>query len=929
MENIIYLQGKDYHEDKEKIGGAFLEKNPISAPVFVYVDQNTELHSYIEYLHDECELSNKILSQLKICKEMELAGNVTLADPGNTWRPSDMGTLLGLLRPGTSYHLVIENNDRVLLANIIQQLIYIDYPIIEIDFKLRKEYKDAYKTQRFMKYVDELSRTANDAVSQMKELQIDSNAPNHEELQAELEKAIKCYEEICSQIDKARNLEMKVAVAASKKTGKSVIANCMFGMQLAPTSLELATPNSCIYKKSADNQFHLEYEDQMLDFPTAAELFKRIQAEFKKAQDNKADGYAIPDMVIHYVSNGNNFESFTVYDTPGPDASGTTHYESAEKAINLCDVAIFGIDYSKYLIPSEKEYLDRIKKIFTEKQKFHTLVFALNKMDLALQDDGTKSRVKSIDFIRCRLREIDPQYGDCVIFATSAQDYFYTLELQNSDREELSSLFEDGANWYLDLRRVSDDLELDNSKEAEKLGKTLSNLDGEVSRLHRQLGYRNINHETIQTYSGIPQLLNYVSYIAQSKAREEIVNNITFTIDKQCKELGVQISKIDNVKSLMNKTQGEIEKITTILADYKQKVEETLASYMTAEDAEYLDSDGLLAGQAVKYMRQENRDYPIELSDLLQKMRKDIGSISDREIQKELWARVSSEQKKRIRKVQGQVIEKQDMAQNKLSLELTQAEMQGILRNYITELVDSRTKNEQTNIEKIKSDLEKIVDDRLSQVSAFTEDCRQALDKNDCSLLLPELPEFNAAISQIDSISQPIYASISFRGKLGDIYRPLGDAEQAIDNVFDFVSDLIDGFGFDAFHNLIKKEVQIKTLSEAELDKVVDAMYKPFTDGLDDANVYDIISQALESLQNGVQVAEDKILGEFQKINRDCISTISEFQKGIDDRDRYKEQLDDLQRMENLIAQIQAATKKADSQDIDRFFDIWERVLEG
>ena len=45
-------------------------------------------------------------------------------------------------------------------------------------------------------------------------------------------------------------VELKFAVAASKKAGKSVIVNCFLGEEIAPTSTELATPNNCFYKKS-------------------------------------------------------------------------------------------------------------------------------------------------------------------------------------------------------------------------------------------------------------------------------------------------------------------------------------------------------------------------------------------------------------------------------------------------------------------------------------------------------------------------------------------------------------------------------------------------------------------------------------------------------------------------------------------------------
>ena len=82
------------------------------------------------------------------------------------------------------------------------------------------------------------------------------------------------------------------------------------------------------------------------DFDTAEQLYERISREFKTAQYDIEKGFASDDMEISYVSNGNNFESYTIYDTPGPDLAGAEHSHSAKRALNECDVATFAIDYN-------------------------------------------------------------------------------------------------------------------------------------------------------------------------------------------------------------------------------------------------------------------------------------------------------------------------------------------------------------------------------------------------------------------------------------------------------------------------------------------------------------------------------------------------------------------------------------------------------
>ena len=98
---------------------------------------------------------------------------------------------------------------------------------------------------------------------------------------------------------------MKFAVAASKKAGKSVIVNCFLGEQIAPTSTELATPNNCFYKKSPDNMYHLQLEGgEQQDFDTRGKIYNVINEHFRTAQNDKEDGFALPDIAYRICDRG-------------------------------------------------------------------------------------------------------------------------------------------------------------------------------------------------------------------------------------------------------------------------------------------------------------------------------------------------------------------------------------------------------------------------------------------------------------------------------------------------------------------------------------------------------------------------------------------------------------------------------------------------
>lgn len=894
MNKLIKLFGTNYIEDK-----AIIENSIKENPIYIFDNRDTPLYAYIDYLYFECGMKNKMINRFKVCEYIQFGENVTLlTEKGQEiCKPKNIEELLEQLQIDSQYRIVIENDNRTLLANIIQQLIYIDYPITEINFNLRREYKDAAKTKRFMQSIGKLYDSAKDAVRDLNQITVDENADNKEELVGSLTKAVKVFEKILEQIEKAKDVEMKVAIAASKKTGKSVIANCMFGMELAPTSLELATPNSCVYKKSQDDKYHLTYKGHTEDFFKPDALFKRIQVEFKKAQADVNNHFTIPDMEISYVSNKNNFEAYTVYDTPGPDATGTNHKESAIKAINLCDVAIFAIDYSKYLTKDEEEYLKQIKTLFETKHKFHTLVFVINKMDLALNDKEAKSRIKSIDFIRKRLCDIDEHYKDCVIFATSAQDYFYSLELlQAAHEDKKCSVFLDSkTNLYTELRGIKEELE-EEEFQNEELINVLSNLDAEVGKIKSQLGYKSVTIQTLQNYSGVPQLMNYVSYIAKNKAREEIVNSLTYTIDEQYKSLQVVINKIANIEAIMGRTQKDISQISKIINNYSEEIKLILNDNLTQDDRLLLKKNGWLDAQINK---NHNNDSTIKLSEILQTLSED-SKTKESEFQKEIWEQIENEQRKLIRKYQGQIIDVN-------SLVLNEEQLQKIILNYFTTKFKKQQKDKENEFEKVIIDLQNIISGRFERINQCSQKCQKELEKNNCHLELPELPVFDVIIPMPE-----------LDWKIGHIeidYRDFIQGFKPLNNVHQFLRNFISG-------EKKRKEVKVKKgLTEKEIKNIIKVMHEDVCTGINSSGLYNKYLQCVEGFYINIAKAETTITEMFKEVNDNCQDNINMFKDNIDDRERYRDQLESLETLKSLIYKI---------QNISHDFQIiWDEVVKG
>lgn len=907
MENIIMLPARDYEADRQRI-----EETWQDGPVYVLDNEKEALHEYLDYLYDECGLPVDILYAMRICKQQKLArGSVTLVQRGEERKPGSVAELLGILDDQGTASIIIETDDRILLANILQQLIYIDYPITRVDMKLRKEYKDAEKTKRFMDRLDSLQVAAKKAVDLINELYVGSNEKNVGELLKIRADAITAYSRIGEQIEKARGVEMKVAVAASKKTGKSVIVNSMLGMELAPTSNELATPNNCIYRKSGDGRFHLDYKGTTEDYTEAGELHQRINREFKEAQKHKEAGFAIPDMVVSYVSEGSNFDSYTIYDTPGPDAKGTIHEEAAKAAMRQCDVAVFAIDYSKYLIPTEVEYLEEIKNMFEEKGKFHSLIFVINKLDLAMADKGSKSRVKSIDFIRNRLRDIDERYGDCVIFATSAQDYFYTVEMERAARdgepfaERLQPLVQPDA----DLDRELNDLLRDPaSKSMDRDLKTvLSNLRSEAGRIGVQLGYTSFSLQDMKDYSGMPQLMSHIAYVAQSKAREEIVNGITFAIDQQQRSLQDIINRVANLESLMNANGEQIRRIKEILDDFRREIEPWLRPAVTKEEtkADFFRKDGAL--EAAIYDLGRRNGFPVDLKEALRAISVDIeNAASESDILKGVWNEYKPAQMKRIRAAKGQDYTK---AQLNKALSLPSDELNGIITTYLRNMLQSDKDSLDKDVKSVRDCLQEILRRRMEKLRIATDACQERLDKTGVTLQLPALPEFDCAISlPAFSASGEFDVFISMEKEIGDMFIRWGSVADFFINLFSDKRSWGDVNGF------------VRTnLSEDQINKAVDNVYKQFSDAMSDAGIYKKFRGKLTELARNVEGVREELDSNFENITETCHGSIDAFEGMIDDRDRFREENEALARVKVLICSIQDASSD--------FLSVWSEIM--
>lgn len=758
MDNIVVLSGTDYESDKELI-----ESEVKNRKIFVLHNQDIKLNLYLDYMFTEFNVKNSDLCKLKICRQFEFEReSVSVSIDGKTSYVSSVLSLLQMMDPNKKTVITIENDNRTLLAEIMQQLVYIEYSISDFEIRLRKEVRDAERTDIFTKNIDEILQQITIADENICNMEADDN------LKEIVERIGELYSNIKKQVEKAKSIEMKIAVAASKKTGKSVIANCMFGMELAPTSLEMATPNTCIYRKSKDDKFRVIVGSDVKEFKDKYSIRKYIGDEFRKAQNDTSSKFAIEDMIIEYPTNKNNFESYTIYDTPGPDAAGTDHFKSTEKAMDECDVAIFAIDFSKYLTSSEEEFLKKVKEIFETKGKFHTLIFCLNKIDMMFQDKEAKSKIKIIEFIRNRLKDIDSKYSDCVIFATSALDYFNVIEIEEKekDNEALRGIS------TADLRDMDDFFERVNDDEITTI---LTGIDKEATNLRRQLGYKEITANTVKDFSGIPQLLSYVSYIAKNKARGEIVNSITYDISRAMGKIREELKYRDFLEQYMQANEDKKAKIKEILAEYEiqfQKIAKS--SVLTKDDKDYIDSkksNGFLYGIIKEIDKKREVGNQLDKSDI--ELREIFTEIN-------VGARISNHDKdhftdETIARLRDTFLKKYDEhiksnggLEGKIvsadALDITGSDIEKAFKFMASRYMEVERSQRMSLLINCISDIRDMLANRFEILQEKREQCKNALERNDIKFDFMSIPVFAPAfdIKQVDEINARLSAETNF-----------------------------------------------------------------------------------------------------------------------------------------------------------------------
>ncbi|MBF0558494.1 MAG: hypothetical protein HQL08_06900, partial [Nitrospirae bacterium] len=161
------------------------------------------------------------------------------------------------------YRFVLDTNDKEMLSEIIQELLYLD---IDMEVMLLNEEAAIRRMDLFTKSFDELERSIEDARSSIYHTHVDDSMKEYKNA------ILYILSDIGSTIREMQVKDLKVAIMALKKSGKSVVVNCLLGDDYSPTSIELPTFTTCIYKKSRNAKISLLYKNISTSFDSPASL---------------------------------------------------------------------------------------------------------------------------------------------------------------------------------------------------------------------------------------------------------------------------------------------------------------------------------------------------------------------------------------------------------------------------------------------------------------------------------------------------------------------------------------------------------------------------------------------------------------------------------------------------------------------------------
>lgn len=210
------------------------------------------------------------------------------------------------------------------------------------------------------------------------------------------------YEKLYSDLN---NKEFKIAVVANMSSGKSTFVNSLFGKDILPSFNE-ATTDCPTYIHSGEEQQKLvvHFEDSKPSIEITENIFQEIKLYARKdSPDMSLDYMNVKEIHLYYdflnLKNNKDLSfKFTFIDTAGPNNQGDFSDKhrnfTADIISNEADFVIFLFDYGQLdaNLDSDALGLWSLIKQRKAKDKFFDVLFLINKIDMAIDDNEADNK---------------------------------------------------------------------------------------------------------------------------------------------------------------------------------------------------------------------------------------------------------------------------------------------------------------------------------------------------------------------------------------------------------------------------------------------------------------------------------------------------------------------------------------------------------
>lgn len=512
---------------KEEIEGQF---NGYTGNIYFIYEGKKKLHTFIE----DIDLDDTINLRLKIACEKSFNYSVNIDE-------KTVDSLSELLEniDDECKDVILDTEDKNEIAELTQQLVYLG---LRLNLYLKDEKINRDRYEKLNSASDELFDKTNELRTHLK-----TNNVVEQDLKDFIGRLDASMDKIGQALQNSQKRELTLSVMGTKKCGKSMVINSFLGVEYAPTSLELPTPNTVLYQQSEDNKIYLECADKKgykEHYESAEKINEHLDKLFQQANNAEdAAGKALPDMTIHYDASQTKLANMRlkIADTPGPNLAGANHSQIAEKWIELSDVILYVIDYEKHATKDEIEFLEKVKNEFEKRDKFYSLIILINKTDKVFETKENKSLVRVASLIKEKISNLG--FKNSIVIPTTSKAYFYS----NVVKHDIPSLSREA------LEKAEKDFIRDRNK---------TEIIDFISSITRRLKKYDTesNHDEIARFSNFDFVKNYSFYIAKGKALDELIQNSMHTIESEMNAIVNDYASTDLIKN-MGDQKEEIKKI--------------------------------------------------------------------------------------------------------------------------------------------------------------------------------------------------------------------------------------------------------------------------------------------------------------------------------------------------------------------------------